>query len=101
MFFTSYRLTQTKKCPVRWIRPGGAQAEQRGVCSCAEYSTGTAELQIIIFAECGNLFPVRNGGKNMTFEEVALMLWARQNHLEIVSVRFVPKEEGKQEEQKK
>ena len=30
----------------------------------------------------------------MTFEEVALMLWARQNHLEIVSVRFVPKEEG-------
>ena len=37
----------------------------------------------------------------MTFEEVALMLWARHNHLEIVSVRFVPKAEGKQEEQKK
>lgn len=37
----------------------------------------------------------------MTFEEVALMLWARQNHLEIVSVRFVPKEEGHGAEKEK
>lgn len=35
----------------------------------------------------------------MTFEEVALMLWARQNNLEIVSVKYIPKEdkqEGKE-----
>lgn len=29
----------------------------------------------------------------MTFEEVALMLWARQNHLEIVNVRYIPRED--------
>lgn len=38
----------------------------------------------------------------MTFAEVALMLWARQNHLEIVSVKYVPREDAeKQEEEKK
>lgn len=35
----------------------------------------------------------------MTFEEAALMLWARQNHLEIVSVKYIPKED-KQEDKK-
>lgn len=37
----------------------------------------------------------------MTFAEVALMLWARQNHLEIVSVKYIPQEDVKQEEDKK
>ena len=32
----------------------------------------------------------------MTFEEVALMLWARQNNLEIVSVKYIPKEDTKE-----
>lgn len=35
----------------------------------------------------------------MSFEELALTLWARQNNLEIVSVQYIPKE-GMGKEQK-
>lgn len=77
--------------PALQTEQGGGTNLRRRYVSCVYFSTGAIKLQIIL----------PNGGKKMTFEEVALMLWARQNHLEIVSVRFVPKEEGKQEAQKK
>lgn len=33
----------------------------------------------------------------MSFEEVALMLWARQNNIEIVSVKYIPRDELEKE----
>ena len=33
----------------------------------------------------------------MTFAETALMLWARQNNKEIVSVKYIPAGDDKQE----